>query len=67
MGCTEFLNPKELKDKTIQETLIEMTDGGLDFTFECVGNVQTMVSLLIAKHLNQGSCRECCNKIQTNF
>ena len=41
-GCTEFINPSEL-DKPIQEVLIEKTDGGLDFTFECVGNVKLMV------------------------
>lgn len=41
-GCTEFVNPKD-HDKPIQQVLIEMTDGGLDYTFECVGNVNTMV------------------------
>lgn len=41
-GCTEFINPKDY-DKPIQEILIELTDGGLDYTFECVGNVNTMV------------------------
>lgn len=42
-GCTEFLNPNDY-NKPIQEVLVELTDGGLDFTFECVGNVNTMVS-----------------------
>lgn len=41
-GATEFLNPKDY-DKPTQQVLIEKTDGGLDYTFECVGNVQTMV------------------------
>jgi Zn-dependent alcohol dehydrogenase len=41
-GFTEFINPKEF-EKSIQDVLIEKTDGGLDYTFECVGNVQTMV------------------------
>lgn len=41
-GATECLNPSQF-DKPIQEVLIEMTDGGLDYTFECVGNVNTMV------------------------
>lgn len=41
-GCTEFINPKN-HDKPIQQILIEMTDGGLDYTFECIGNVNTMV------------------------
>lgn len=42
-GVTEFINPKDY-NKPIQDVLIELTDGGLDFTFECVGNVNTMVS-----------------------
>ncbi|CAG0904742.1 unnamed protein product, partial [Darwinula stevensoni] len=41
-GCTEFVNPKEHGDRPIQEVLADMTDGGLDFTFECIGNIQTM-------------------------
>lgn len=41
-GCNEFVNPKD-HSKSIQEVLIEMTDGGLDFTFECIGSVHTMV------------------------
>lgn len=41
-GATDFINPKTI-DKPIQQHLVELT-GGLDFTFECVGNVQTMVS-----------------------
>lgn len=42
-GITEFVNPKDY-DRPIQEVLVELTDGGLDYTFECVGNVHTMVS-----------------------
>lgn len=41
-GCTDVINPQKF-EKPIQEVLIEMTDGGLDYTFECIGNVQTMV------------------------
>ncbi|XP_021705167.1 alcohol dehydrogenase class-3 [Aedes aegypti] len=44
-GCTEFVNPNEY-DKPIQQVLIEKTDGGLDYTFECVGNVMTMRAAL---------------------
>lgn len=43
-GCTEFINPKDY-NKSIQQVLIEMTDGGLDYTFECIGNVNTMVCI----------------------
>lgn len=53
-GCTEFVNPKDHK-KPIQEVLIEMTDGGLDYTFECVGNVQTMRAALESCHKGWGT------------
>jgi S-(hydroxymethyl)glutathione dehydrogenase/alcohol dehydrogenase len=39
-GATDFVNPLELKGgQKIQDYLIEITDGGLDFTFDCTGNV----------------------------
>jgi len=52
-GCTEFLNPKQY-EKPIQDVLIELTDGGLDFTFECIGNVQTMRAALESCHKGWG-------------
>ncbi|KAK7790867.1 hypothetical protein R5R35_010735 [Gryllus longicercus] len=52
-GCTEFVNPKDL-NKPIQEALVEMTDGGLDYTFECVGNVNTMRAALESCHKGWG-------------
>lgn len=40
-GATEFINPAELADgKKIQDHLVEITDGGLDFTFDATGNVR---------------------------
>ena len=42
-GATEFLNPKD-HDKPTQQVLVDLTDGGCDYTFECIGNVMTMVS-----------------------
>jgi S-(hydroxymethyl)glutathione dehydrogenase/alcohol dehydrogenase len=42
-GATECVNPNDHPGRSIQDALIEMTDGGLDYTFECVGNVHTMV------------------------
>lgn len=50
LGATDFLNPQKL-DKPIQEVIIEMTDGGVDFSFECIGNVNVMRQAL-----------ECCHK-----
>ncbi|RZF33503.1 hypothetical protein LSTR_LSTR010159 [Laodelphax striatellus] len=52
-GCTEFVNPKDIKS-TIQEHLVEMTEGGLDYTFECVGNVTTMRAALESCHKGWG-------------
>ncbi|MDF1644539.1 MAG: S-(hydroxymethyl)glutathione dehydrogenase/class III alcohol dehydrogenase [Pseudomonadales bacterium] len=50
MGATECINPKGY-DLPIQEVLVELTDGGVDYSFECVGNVDLMRSAL-----------ECCHK-----
>jgi Zn-dependent alcohol dehydrogenase len=39
-GATDFINPRELPEgKRIQDHLVELTDGGLDFTFDATGNV----------------------------
>lgn len=43
-GATEFVNPKD-HSKPVQEVLVEMTDGGVDYSFECIGNVQIMVRI----------------------
>lgn len=50
LGATDCINPK-LYDKPIQEVIVELTDGGVDFSFECIGNVNVMRSAL-----------ECCHK-----
>ncbi|XP_077104071.1 alcohol dehydrogenase class-3-like [Siphateles boraxobius] len=44
-GATEFVNPKD-HNKPIQEVLRELTNGGVDFAIECVGNVGVMVEEL---------------------
>ena len=41
-GATECLNPRE-HGRPVQEVLVEMTDGGVDYSFECIGNVEIMV------------------------
>lgn len=50
MGATDCINPKDF-DKPIQDVIVEMTDGGVDFSFECIGNVHVMRAAL-----------ECCHK-----
>lgn len=44
-GATDFLNPKAY-NKPISEVLAEMTNGGVDFSLECVGNTEVMRSAL---------------------
>lgn len=50
LGATDFVNPKDY-DTPIQEVIVDMTDGGVDYSFECVGSVELMRSAL-----------ECCHK-----
>uniref|UniRef100_A0A3B4ZUP4 Alcohol dehydrogenase 1-like n=1 Tax=Stegastes partitus TaxID=144197 RepID=A0A3B4ZUP4_9TELE len=44
-GATDFVNPKD-HSKPINEVLFEMTNGGVDFSLECVGKVDIMCSAL---------------------
>jgi len=55
-GATDFVNPaKDLKEgENIQSRLVDMTDGGLDYTFDCTGNVHVMRSALEACHKGWG-------------
>ncbi len=48
-GMTDFINPKNVSD-VVQE-IIALTNGGVDYSFECIGNVKTMRQAL-----------ECCHK-----
>lgn len=50
LGATDCVNPKDF-DKPIQEVIVDMTGGGVDYSFECVGNVNLMRAAL-----------ECCHK-----
>lgn len=49
-GATDFINPTDY-NRPIQDVIVEFTDGGVDYSFECIGNVKTMRSAL-----------ECCHK-----
>lgn len=50
LGATDVINPKD-HDAPIQDVVVDLTDGGVDFSFECIGNVDVMRSAL-----------ECCHK-----
>jgi S-(hydroxymethyl)glutathione dehydrogenase/alcohol dehydrogenase len=50
LGATDTLNPKD-HSGPIQDVIVDLTDGGVDYSFECVGNVELMRAAL-----------ECCHK-----
>jgi len=50
LGATDCINPLDY-DKPIQEVIVDLTDGGVDYSFECIGNVKVMRAAL-----------ECCHK-----
>lgn len=52
-GATECLNPQKF-DKPIHEVICELTDGGCDYTFECVGKVEVMRQALESCHKGWG-------------
>lgn len=48
-GMTDFINPAEVDD--VVGAIVDMTDGGVDYSFECIGNTEVMRQAL-----------ECCHK-----
>ncbi|XP_014994353.1 alcohol dehydrogenase 6 isoform X2 [Macaca fascicularis] len=55
LGATECLNPLDLK-KPIQEVLFDMTDSGIDFCFEAIGNLDTLAAALASCNESYGVC-----------
>ncbi|MEJ8568558.1 S-(hydroxymethyl)glutathione dehydrogenase/class III alcohol dehydrogenase [Elongatibacter sediminis] len=50
LGATDFVNPKD-HDQPVQDVIVDLLDGGADYSFECIGNVDVMRAAL-----------ECCHK-----
>ncbi len=50
-GMTHFINPKDVGNDKVVEAIVELTKGGADYSFECIGNVNVMRQAL-----------ECCHK-----
>jgi S-(hydroxymethyl)glutathione dehydrogenase/alcohol dehydrogenase len=50
LGATDMVNPKD-HGAPIQDVIVDLTDGGVDYSFECIGNVELMRAAL-----------ECCHK-----
>ncbi|XP_075400986.1 alcohol dehydrogenase 6-like [Tenrec ecaudatus] len=55
VGATECISPRDF-EKPIQEVLIEMTDAGADFSFEVIGNPETVAAALTSCHESHGVC-----------
>ncbi len=52
-GMTHFVNPKDM-DGDLVAALVDLTDGGADYSFECIGNVNTMRQALECCHRGWG-------------
>jgi S-(hydroxymethyl)glutathione dehydrogenase/alcohol dehydrogenase len=51
-GMTHFINPKEVPN--VVDAIVQLTDGGADFSFECIGNVDVMRQALECTHKGWG-------------
>jgi S-(hydroxymethyl)glutathione dehydrogenase/alcohol dehydrogenase len=51
LGATDCVNPDDTPDTPIQQVVVDLTRGGVDYSFECIGNVDVMRAAL-----------ECCHK-----
>ena len=52
-GLTHFVNPKEVKGDLVAH-VVELTEGGADYSFECIGNVDVMRQALECCHRGWG-------------
>ena len=53
LGATDYVNPKDY-DKPVQQVIVDLTNGGVDYSFECIGNVHVMRSALEGCHKGWG-------------
>ncbi len=51
-GMTHFINPKD--DENVVDTIVQLTDGGADYSFECIGNTKVMRQALECTHKGWG-------------
>jgi S-(hydroxymethyl)glutathione dehydrogenase/alcohol dehydrogenase len=55
LGATDFVNPNAIGGNgSISDYIIEMTKGGVDYSFECIGNVHVMRDALECTHMGWG-------------
>ncbi len=53
LGATDFINPEDLS-VSVTEAIVEMTNGGVDYSFECIGNTAVMREALECCHMGWG-------------
>jgi len=53
-GMTHFVNPKQIGADKVVQALVDLTGGGADFSFECIGNTTTMRQALECCHRGWG-------------
>ena len=53
-GMTDFVNPKEIGNGKVVEAVVDITGGGADYSFECIGNVEVMRQALECCHRGWG-------------
>ena len=53
LGATDCINPRDYS-VSAKEVIVELTNGGVDYSFECVGNVELMREALECTHLGWG-------------
>lgn len=55
LGATDCLNPREL-NKPVQDVIVEMTNGGVDFAIDCAGGSEVMKATVDCATVGWGSC-----------
>ena len=53
-GMTHFINPSEVGNDKVVQAIVDLTGGGADFSFECIGNVNVMRQALECCHRGWG-------------
>ena len=53
-GMTHFVNPKDVGEDRLVQALVDLTGGGADFSFECIGNTKVMRQALECCHRGWG-------------
>ncbi|XP_066356947.1 alcohol dehydrogenase-like 5 isoform X2 [Miscanthus floridulus] len=53
-GVTDFVNPSQLDNRSVIEVIVEMTGGGVDYSFECIGAPSVMTDAFRCTKMGKG-------------